>query len=125
MGLTGRTKAIGLVLLIAQGLAACAETTWVKAGVTAARRDADLAACEAHARQETEEDFVSRIEETSRGVVAGTDALHSRDDLRRLDVYDRRATLTEACMRQLGYTEVEEAGSTGATDAPEAEGDEL
>jgi hypothetical protein len=124
MRLTGRTKAIGLVLLIAPGLAACAETAWFKAGVTSARRDADLASCEAYARQETEEDFVSRIEETSRGVVAGTDALHSRDDLRRLDVYDRRTTLTEACMRQLGYTEVEQ-GAADATEAPEVEGDEL
>lgn len=120
----GRTRVIGAASLLALGLGACAKTTWVKAGIDEARRDADLERCEAHARSETEDDFVSRMEETSRGVVAGTDALHSRDDLRRLDVYDRRSGLTEACMRQLGYTAVE-PGASGVAGEPEVQDDGL
>lgn len=127
MDLNGRAAAIGAAVLLSVGLGGCAQTTWIKPGVDEARRDADLARCESHARQETEDDFVSRMEETHRGVVAGTDALYSRDDLRRFDVYDRRVSITEACMRQLGYTAVDSGQSIlggGPAADPEAGGEE-
>jgi len=129
MDLKGRAAATGAAVLLSLGPGGCSQTTWVKPGADEARRDADLARCESHARQETEDDFVSRMEEAHRGVVAGTDALYSRDDLRRLDVYDRRAGLTEACMRQLGYTAVDSGqpilGGEPAAEGPAAEEPEV
>ncbi|MEZ5668806.1 MAG: hypothetical protein R3F55_15460 [Alphaproteobacteria bacterium] len=113
-----RTGGISVPVLLAALLASaagCAPTVWTKPGVDEATRDADIARCEAFAREQVEDDFVARIEDTQRGVTVGRDALYSRDDMRRYDERARRLSLIESCMRQLGYTEGEPDAATEET----------
>lgn len=93
-------------------LVGCAPTVWTKPGADAAQRDADLASCEAYARDQTE-DFLARIEDTQRGVTTGEEVSPLETDFRRVDQRSRRLSLTASCMRQLGYSETEVPGDAG------------
>ena len=89
------------------GLAGCADTIWTKPGVSTSERDAALAECADYADREQTEDFVSRIEDTQRGVSTGDDESVLRADFRRHDERSRRSDLLASCMRGLGYDQVE------------------